>query len=134
MSVGKHSVGTPNPGGYQPTQQAQQQFADGVAQTQPTVAQTLSQISGDSSPAVNTMVTQQMSPRPGSPEYYAAGGLPGYVPPANHSMFQPQQQSQPITMPGGQQLDLNPQPQDPQSLINQINWETMRTMGLMKRS
>jgi hypothetical protein len=62
-SGGKSSGGVmPSSGGYQPTQQAQQQFQSGMPQQQPGVAQQLNQISGVSSPAVSTMVNQQMAP------------------------------------------------------------------------
>ena len=75
MSYGKSSGGQPlyvvkspyQP--YQPSQQEQQQFAGTVAQQQPDLAQQLNQISGGASPAVSTMVNQQMAP--GSPNSIA---------------------------------------------------------------
>jgi hypothetical protein len=69
-SGGKSAGGyQPSTGGYQPTQQAQQQFAGGVAQQQPGTADQLNQIAGVGSPAVSTMVNQQMAPQ-------GATGLP----------------------------------------------------------
>jgi hypothetical protein len=163
MSMGgKSSSGSqPSSGGYQPTQAAQQQFQSGMPQQQPGVAQQLNQISGDPSPAVSTMVNQQMAPQgatgmapvmgmssqsapaPTMMDQYATamggsagmnpqqmynqysnaifGGQPGqaYTPNFNGAStpisadITPEAASygQPIGLPNGQQLDLNPQQQ-----------------------
>jgi hypothetical protein len=66
MSYGKSS-GSSAPAvsaqGYQPSRQSQQQFQSGVAQQQPDLAQQLNQIAGRGSPAIGTMVNQQMAPQ-----------------------------------------------------------------------
>ena len=130
MRMGKSASGS-NPnviGGapastYQPTQQAQAQFAGGVATPQPDTAQQLAQIGGTASPALSTMVNQQMAPQ-GS-----TGAAPNTMnPPAgfstdpvtgqqsynnpNYDYSQPTGMMPagpgPIQLPGGQQLNLNP--------------------------
>jgi hypothetical protein len=63
-ATGKSATGSaPSTGGYQPTQAAQSQFAGGVAQQQPGTAQQLAQIGGTASPALSTLVNQQMAPQ-----------------------------------------------------------------------
>jgi hypothetical protein len=66
MSYGKSS-GSSTPavssGGFRPSPQAQQQFQSTAARQQPDLAQQLNQIAGSGSPAVSTMVNQQMAPQ-----------------------------------------------------------------------
>ena len=171
-------------GGYQPTQQAQSTFQSGVAQQQPGTAQQLNQIAGGTSPALNTMVNQQMAPQGPTgaapqaqqfQQYNSAvfGGDPNsiYTPNFNQPTAQTQPNpgnnnaigmpdniypsyvpgealaydnlqsgpitlpdgsqgfldyaqpkggslaGQPITLPGGQSLDLNPPAPQPRSLM-----------------
>ena len=145
-ATGKSSFGSqPAANGYQPTQAAQSTFQSGVAQQQPGTAQQLAQIAGTSSPAVNTMVTQQMAPQGATGpapqtltppaaggaqqdpngallnpdgsifQGYVGSGIAGWGPNGEGSSLD--MNATPIGLPNGQQLDLNPPAPQPTPLM-----------------